>query len=378
MVIKFSWPRLLAMIVKEFIQIKRDRGTFAMIVFLPLLEVILFGYAINSDPKHLPTLLLDQDRSVITRTLAKGLENTNYFQFTKEAKSEAEAERQLAEGKVQFILNIPAYFTHNLIRNEHPSILLEVDATDPSATSGAISALTVLTDTVFNRDFQGSLTYLKTEQPAVNVNIQKKYNPAGITQYNIVPGLVGVVLTMTMAMITAIAITRERERGTMENLLATPLRPAEVIIGKIIPYILVGYIQISLIIFTAKILFQVPLLGSLLLLYIMALPFVTANLAVGITISTVAKNQLQAVQMTVFFFLPSILLSGFMFPFAGMPTWAQYIGQALPLTHFLRIIRGILLKGNGFAEIWPNLWPILLFLIVVIYIAVKRYRQTLD
>lgn len=284
----------------------------------------------------------------------------------------------LARGDVQFVLTIPTNFTHNLLRNQHPTILLEADATDPSATSGAVAAINQLAQNVFSNEFQGGLSYLKTTQPAVNVDVQAKYNPAAITQYNIVPGLVGVVLTMTMTMITGIAITRERERGTVENLLATPLRPTEVIIGKIIPYILVGYLQISLILVAAKFLFGVPLLGNLVLLYIMALPFIAANLSVGITISTVAKNQLQAVQMTIFYFLPSILLSGFMFPFAGMPAWAQVLGQVLPLTHFLRIIRGILLKGNGMMMIWPSVWPILLFLMVIIFIAIKRFRQTLD
>jgi len=378
MAIKFSWYRLIAMISKEFIQMKRDRATFAMIIGIPLLQVILFGYAINSDPRHLNTALLVNDNSAFTRTFIKGMENSSYYHFIKQASSEQAAEQMLAKGDVQFILTIPTNFTHDLIRNQHPTLLLEADATDPSATSGAVAAIMQLAQTVFTNEFQGSLSYLKTIPPAVNVAVHAKYNPAAITQYNIVPGLVGVVLSMTMTMITGIAITRERERGTMEALLATPLQPIEVVLGKIIPYILVGYLQITLILLFAKFLFNVPILGNLLLLYIMSLPFVAANLSVGITISTIAKNQLQAVQMTIFYFLPSILLSGFMFPFAGMPGWAQMLGQVLPLTHFLHIIRGILLKGNGFMMIWPNVWPLLLFLLIIIFIAVKRYKQTLD
>ena len=366
------------MISKEFIQMKRDRATFAMIIGIPLLQVILFGYAINSDPRHLNTALLVNDNSAFTRTFIKGMENSSYYHFIKQASSEQAAEQMLAKGDVQFILTIPTNFTHDLIRNQHPTLLLEADATDPSATSGAVAAIMQLAQTVFTNEFQGSLSYLKTIPPAVNVAVHAKYNPAAITQYNIVPGLVGVVLSMTMTMITGIAITRERERGTMEALLATPLQPIEVVLGKIIPYILVGYLQITLILLFAKFLFNVPILGNLLLLYIMSLPFVAANLSVGITISTIAKNQLQAVQMTIFYFLPSILLSGFMFPFAGMPGWAQMLGQVLPLTHFLHIIRGILLKGNGFMMIWPNVWPLLLFLLIIIFIAVKRYKQTLD
>ena len=378
MKIKFSWLRLWAMIIKEFIQMKRDTATFGMIVMIPLIQVIIFGYAINSDPKHLTTALLVHDNSQFTRIFIKGMENTNYFDFTYFPKTEREAGELLAEGKIQFVLNIPTDFTRELIRNHHPTILLEADATDPAATSKAIAAIEDLPRTVFNRQFRGELSYLRTMPPAVNVEVQAKYNPAGITQYNIVPGLLGVVLTMTMTMITAIAITRERERGTMENLLATPIQPLEVILGKIIPYVFVGYIQITLILLFARFLFAVPMLGSLALLYGLALPFIAANLAVGLTISTLTKNQLQAVQMTTFFFLPSILLSGFMFPFAGMPIWAQRIAEVLPLTYFLRIVRGILLKGNGWFELWPNVWPIFMFLIAVVILAVMRYQRTLD
>ena len=242
----------------------------------------------------------------------------------------------------------------------------------------ARAAARALADAALDHDLTGPLAALRSRGGAVDFRIHALYNPENITQYNVVPGLMGVVLTMTMIIITALAITRERERGTMENLLATPIRPFEVMAGKILPYITVGYIQVTLILVAARWIFHVPMVGSLPLLYLVSLAFIAANLAMGITFSTLAKNQLQAIQMAFFFFLPSILLSGFMFPFRGMPDWAQVIGSVLPLTHFLRIVRGVLLKGNGLAEIWPELWPIALFLVVAMAVAVKRYRQTLD
>ena len=257
-------------------------------------------------------------------------------------------------------------------------MLVEADATDPAATGPALSTLRVIAANVFDRDFKGPLQSLQTKPGAVDFRVHAHYNPENITQYNVVPGLMGVVLTMTMVVITALAITRERERGTMENLLATPVRPFEVMLGKIMPYIIVGYIQVTLILLAARFLFNVPILGNLALLYAVAFLFIAANLAVGITLSTLAKNQLQAVQMAFFFFLPSILLTGFMVPFRGMPEWAQWIGSCLPNTHFLRIVRGILLKGNGLPEIAPHLWPLLIFVVVAMTIGVKRYRQTLD
>ena len=296
----------------------------------------------------------------------------------REAATEAEAQRLLQLGDVQFVINSPEDFSRQLLRGERPTVLIEADATDPAATGPALAAVNALASTIFNRDLPGPLARLHAKDGPVDFRIHAHYNPENITQYNVVPGLMGVVLTMTMVVITALAITRERERGTMENLLATPVRPFEVMIGKILPYIAVGYIQVSLILVAARFIFNVPMVGSLPLLYAMALVFIAANLAVGITFSTLAKNQLQAVQMAFFFFLPSILLSGFMFPFRGMPEWAQWIGTCLPNTHFLRIVRGILLKGNGFTEIMPELWPLLIFLAVAMTIGVTRYRQTLD
>jgi ABC-2 type transport system permease protein len=374
----FNWRRFWAVVVKEFIQMRRDRVTFAMMIGMPLLQLILFGYAINSDPKHLPTAIYSADNSVFSRTIVWGLHNSSYFDITREAKNEVEIQKLLAQGTVQFAVDIPVDFSRKLLRGERPDLLLEADATDPSAVGYAIAAINLLTTTVLDRDLTGPLAKLRGTPPPVNLVVHQHYNPENITQYNIVPGLMGVMLTMTMIIITALAITRERERGTMENLLSTPARPGEVMIGKIVPYITVGYIQVFLILLASKFLFNVPIVGSVPLLLVLTFFFIVANLAVGITFSTIAKNQLQAVQMAFFFFLPSLLLSGYMFPFSGMPGWAQDIGEILPLTHFLRVVRGILLKGNGFAEIAPDLWPIALFLVVMLAIGIKRYRQTLD
>jgi len=374
----FSPRRFAAMVVKEFRQMRRDRVTFGMMVGIPLLQLILFGYAINSDPKHLPTAILDNDRSIFSRDVAMAMQNSLYFDFTRTVASEAEADALLRLGRIQFVLTIPPHFGRDLIRGDRPALLLEADATDPSATSNAVSAIRQAALTACNRDLTGPLAALRAGDGPVDLRLHARYNPEAVTQYNIVPGLMGVVLTMTLVIITSLAITRERERGTMENLLITPVRPVEVLLGKILPYIVVGYLQMILIVLAAKLLFKVPVLGSLPLLFAVSFPFIAANLGVGITFSTVARNQLQAVQMSFFFFLPSILLSGFMFPFRGMPEWAQWVGSALPLTHFLRVVRGIVLKGNGFWDIAPSLWPICLFLVVSVGIGLLRYRQTLD
>ena len=375
---RYSPARVVAIMAKEFVQMRRDRLTFAMMVAIPIMQLILFGYAINSDPRSLPTAVLAADNSVFSRSIVRGMENSGYFRIVGGIADEAQAERLLAQGEVQFVVTIPEQFSRKLLRGERPVLLVEADATDPSATSNAITTLINLNQTVLTRDLLGALAPLAGQPPAFELRIHRRYNPEGITQYNIVPGLIGTILTMTMVMMTSLAMTRERERGTMENLLATPVRPLEVMIGKIVPYIIVGYIQVTIILFAARLLFAVPMVGSLALLSVALIVFIAANLAVGFTFSTLAKNQLQAMQMAFFFFLPSILLSGFMFPFRGMPEWAQWIGEVLPLTHFLRILRGILLKGNVPAEIAPNLWPIALFLLAVATIALNRYRETLD
>lgn len=374
----FSPARLWAIVVKEFIQMRRDRVTFGIMVGIPLLQLMLFGFAINSDPKHLATAVLAADRGPQGRTILQAIRASGYFDFVREVQSEGEGGELLARGEVQFFVTIPTDFSRDLLRGDRPVLLVEADATDPSATGNAISSLRTLISGALQQDLKGALAWLSPAAEPLELRVHPRYNPEGITQYNIVPGLMGVVLTMTMVMITALAITRERERGTMENLLSMPTRPLEVLVGKIIPYILVGYIQAGLILVAAKLIFHVPMVGSLGLLVTAAMIFIIANLAVGITFSTLARNQLQAVQMAFFFFLPSMLLSGFMFPFRGMPRWAQCIGEVLPLTHFLRIIRGILLKGNGMEEVGSQLWQIGLFALVAVAVGVKRYRRTLD
>ena len=373
-----SMRRFVAIIIKEFVQMRRDRITFAMMIGIPFMQMILFGFAINSDPKALPTAVIAAEQSPFSRTLIRAMENSGYFRVVRTMTSEAEADLLVAEGRVQFVLSIPEQFSRRLIRGERPSLLLTADATDPAATSNAISAFRTLAQTALNRDLVGPLRHLQQGPPPVATQIHPRYNPEAVTRYNIVPGLMGVVLTMTLVIITALAMTRERERGTMENLLSTPVHPLEVMIGKIVPYIIVGYIQMVFIVLAARYLFQVPLAGNLALLLTVALLFIAANLGVGLTFSTLARNQLQAVQMAFFFFLPSILLSGFMFPFRGMPVWAQRLGEVLPLTHFLRIVRGILLKGTGLTEILPEMWPMAIFLVVAVSIGFKRYRRTLD
>ncbi|MEO7415306.1 MAG: ABC transporter permease [Opitutaceae bacterium] len=375
---RFTFHRFWAIVLKEFIQMKRDRVTFGMMVGIPLMQLMLFGFAINSDPKHLPTAIRSADQGPFARTFVAALRTSGYFELVRDAATEEEARRLLELGEVQFVINIPEDFSRRLLRGERPTLLIEADASDPAATGPASSAVRVLAERALDRDLVGPLAKLRGKPGPVEIKIHAHYNPENITQYNVVPGLLGVVLTMTMVIITALAITRERERGTMENLLATPVRPVEVMVGKILPYIAVGYIQMTLILLAARFVFNVPMVGSLVLVYFLALLFIAANLAVGITFSTLAKNQLQAMQMAFFFFLPSILLSGFMFPFRGMPEWAQAIGSCLPLTHFLRIVRGILLKGNGWVETAPEIWPLALFFAVAMTVGAVRYRQTLD
>lgn len=374
----FSWKRLAAIIIKEFIQLLRDRGTLAIIVGIPIMQLILFGYAINTNPKHLPTVIIAKDHSDFTRTFIAGLQNTDYFKIMGEAKNEAAAKYLLATNQTQFVITIPTDFTHKLLRGERPQLLIDADATDPVATGSALAAIKTLPQTIFNPLLTGNLQYLQNTAPAIDLVTHANYNPENITQYNVVPGLLGVVLTITLVMVAAACITKEREKGTLENVLSTPARPLEVMLGKITPHIIIGYIQTLIILIAAIVLFAVPIEGNVFLLILSTLPFIAANLSVGIAFSSIASTQLQASQASAFFFLPSLLLSGFMFPFPGMPLWARCIGEVLPLTHFVRITRGIMLKGNGFIEIWPDVWPILLFMVIMMFIGLKRYRQTLD
>ena len=374
----FSLARTLAIALKEFVQMRRDRLTFAMIVGIPILQVVLFGFVINTDPKALPTAVVDYDRSEFTRSIVHALENTGYFAIVQVPASADAADALLDRGDIQFAIVFPAGFSRQLVRGENPSVLIAADATDPSATGNALAAVAQSGGAALAYDLTGSLTRLVPAPAPFTLNGQRRYNPEGITQYNIVPGLLGIILQLTMVMMTAFAVTRERERGTFESLLATPVRPLEVMAGKIAPYIVVGLIQSAIILGAAKLLFDVPMIGSLTLLGAAMMLYIAALLAMGFAISTLAANQLQAMQMTFFFFLPSILLSGFMFPFRGMPGWAQALGEIFPVTHFLRIVRGVLLKGNGAADVASHLWPIALFMVAVATIAMLRYRRTLD
>ena len=374
----FSWSRWVGIMSKEFIQLKRDRLTFGMIIGIPVLQLILFGYAINADPKRLPTAVLAADSSQYSRTLLAAMQNSGYWRITQRVSSEAEAEELLAHGEAQFVVSIPENFGRKLVRGEKPVLLIEADASDPSATGNAIAALAQIASGALARELKGSLGDLAGAEPPFELRVHRRYNPEGVTAYNIVPGLLGTILTMTMILMTGLAMTRERERGTFENLLSTPALPIEVMTGKIVPYILIGLIQVTLIFGFALTLFEVPMRGNAPLLYAVVLLFIAANLTLGITFSSIARNQLQAMQMTFFFFLPSILLSGFMFPFRGMPEWAQWLGSLLPLTHFLVLVRGIMLKGNGLDELWPQIWPIAVFMLVVISIGLGFYKRTLD
>jgi ABC-2 type transport system permease protein len=374
----FAWHRFVAILMKEFAQVRRDRLTFAMMIGIPVLQLVLFGYVINLDPKGLPTAVVSADHSVFARTLLRSLENTGYFRFVAAPATVAEAEEMMALGKIQFLVQVPEDFSRRIARGEQGVVLLEADATDPAATGNALAAIGQLGASALDRDLAGPLAARKLPAAAFEIRVHRRYNPEGSTQYNIVPGLIGVVLTMTLGMMTALAMTRERERGTLEMLLATPVRPLEVMLGKIVPYIFIGYVQVVVILAAAAWLFAVPMVGSLALLSAILVIFIAVNLAIGFTFSTFARSQMQAMQMSMFFFLPSMLLSGFMFPYRGMPEWAQVVGEALPLTHFLRIVRGIMLKGSGAAEVMPSVWPMALIMLAAMGAALVRYRRTLD
>lgn len=378
MITTFSLARLNGLIIKEFTQFKRDHSTFAMVISLPIVQLILFGLAINTNPKHLPSALINFDSGPFSRTLIHQLSNTQYFKFDHFPKSEKESLDMMQTHQVLFTLTVPPDFSRNLVRNKHPQALLEVDGTDPVSVAYAMSAANNLMRDVFQYDLNGPLESLKPKREPAELLIHTKYNPLAITQYNIVPGLLGTVLTMTFVMVASMALTKEREQGTLESLLTTPVLPSEVIIGKSTPFIVVGYVQVIAVILIAILFFGVPMIGSWTLLLVVTLPFILSNLFVGMMISTISNTQLEASQLSIFFFLPSLLLSGFAFPFKGMPMWAQWIGNALPLTHFINIVRGIMLKGIGFFEAWPDIWPILIFMLLMLFIAMKRYRQTLD
>lgn len=374
----FSLRRLGAMLVKEGIQMRRDRVTFAMMLGVPLMQLVLFGFAINNDPKHLPAALVAVSQDRYTRAMVSALETTGYYRFDHVVASAAEAEALIENGTVSFVVTIPSDFARRVARGDHPQILIEADATDPSVASGAISTLGTVAGEALLREQAAEQLTAREKSNALEVIVHKRYNPEGITQYNIVPGLLGVILQMTMVMMTSMALTRETERGTMENLLAMPASPLEIMLGKVLPYLLVGGVQVIVVLGAAKLLFSVPFVGSLPLLLVSILVFVLALVLLGYTISTMSRTQMQAMQLTFFFFLPSLLLSGFMFPFRGMPNWAQTLGEIFPLTHFLRIVRAVMLKGANYSAIAPEMLALYFFVFGFAMLALLRFRRTLD
>jgi ABC-2 type transport system permease protein len=375
---RISLMRIRALVTKEFIQILRDRSTFGMIFMMPIIQMLLYGYAINTNPKMLPTALVAADQSVYVRSITAALQNTGYFRITERPATEAEAEDLMDKGQVQFIIDIPPQFSRDLLRGADPQILIAADATDPVAIGNALASVGRINQTSLLRDLGDAPADLQARPPPFEIRVHTRYNPEGLTAYNIIPGLIALLLNMTLISMTAVAMTRERERGTLENLLAMPARPVEVMLGKISPFIIIAYMQALVILLVAGILFGMPLEGNLLLLVAALSVYIVANLGIGFTISTFATNQLQAMQLTFFYFMPSLLLSGFLFPFRGMPVWAQMLGSTFPITHALRIIRGIVLKGIGFGSVWPDIWPMLIFIVFIGFAALKRYRETID
>ncbi|WBL33219.1 ABC transporter permease [Sinirhodobacter sp. HNIBRBA609] len=374
----FSWQRLRTIIRKESIQMRRDRITFAMMLGVPLMQLMLFGFAINNDPKDLPAALVVPVQDRYSRAMVTALELTGYYRFTHPAATAAEAEALIAAGDVSFVVTMPSDFGRRFERGEHPQILIEADATDPAVASGAINTIGTVANEALLREARTEAAMAENQATKVDVVIHRRYNPEGLTQYNIVPGLLGVILQMTMVMMTAMALTRETERGTMENLLSMPVTPIEIMLGKVLPFFVVGAVQVVVVLVAARLIFGVPFAGSIWLLLLGVFVFVMALVVLGYVFSTLARTQMQAMQLTFFYFLPSILLSGFMFPFSGMPTWARWIGETLPLTHFLRLIRGVMLKGADLAAIASPLLALTGFAIGFTLLALSRFRQTLD
>ena len=373
-----SFARVKAVLIKEFVQMRRDRMTFAMMVGIPIMQLIMFGFAINSDPRHLPTALIDRDHSSFSRAIVNAAENSTFMDMAYRPQTDQEAEQLIREGRVNFIFIIPENFARDLVRGDNPQVLLVADATDPSATSGATNSMNEIVRSGLRRDLSGSLSSISGTPLAVEVVLHKRYNPAGITQYNIIPGLLGIIIAMTMTMITAVAITREKERGTMENLLAMPIKPLEMMVGKIAPYVIIGYVQTFVVLIAAEFAFDIPIVGSFAVLLSGVTVYIIVNLMIGFLFSSVAQTQMQALQMTFFLLMPQILLSGFLFPFLGMPRWAQYIGEALPATHFMRIMRGVMLKGADGSDLFTSFWPLGLIMLVVGIVSMLRYQRTLD
>lgn len=370
----FSLHRLVALLIKEMIQMRRDRVTFAMMLGVPLMQLMLFGFAINTDPKALPAALVSPTQDRYTRAMVTALELTGYYRFIAPNATEDEAEDMISRGEVAFVVTVPSDFGRRIERGDHASILIEADATDPSVASGAISTLSTVANSALLREAgQGH-----QELNGLEIIVHRRYNPEGITQYNIVPGLLGVILQLTMVMMTAMALTREVERGTMENLLSMPANPLEIMLGKVVPYLIVGAVQVVVVLVSAKLVFNVPFVGSLSLVLAGVFVFVLALVILGYLLSTVSRTQMQAMQLTFFFFLPSLLLSGFMFPYRGMPAWAQVIGEVFPLTHFLRLIRAVMLKGADFSAVAGPFFALVLFAFGLAVLALFRFRKTLD
>jgi len=373
-----SFARVKAVLLKEFVQMRRDRMTFAMMVGIPIMQLIMFGFAINSDPRNLPTALIDRDQSTFSRSIILAAENSTFMDIDYRPRTEEEAEQLIREGKVNFIFIIPENFSRDLVRGDQPQILVISDATDPSASSGAMNSMRQIVQSGLLRDLSGSLPHLADQPPAVDVVLHKRYNPAAISQYNIIPGLLGIIIAMTMTMITAVAITREKERGTMENLLAMPIRPLEMMIGKISPYVIIGYVQTLVVLIASEFAFDIPMAGSYWVLFAGVTLYIIVNLMIGFLFSSIADTQMQALQMTFMLLMPQILLSGFLFPFLGMPRWAQIIGEGLPATHFMRLMRGIMLKGADGSDLFNSFWPLGVMIFVVGLLAMVKYKQTLD
>jgi len=374
----FSLGRFGAVLAKEFIQMRRDRVTFAMMIGLPIVQLMLFGFAINADPRHLPTLVELGDNGPLTRAVISGMEQSGYFDFRGAVSGPAEGDAALRRGDANFVVVIPHDFERDVLRGRHPELLLAADASDPSAVGGAAGALSGIVQVAISETLEGPLGATAGSPPPFSVAVHRAYNPEGKTSTNIVPGLLAIILSMTMVMITAVAIVKETERGTMEMLIATPVKPLEVMLGKILPYVFVGYVQALVFLVAAAVIFKVPFEGSWLAFFIGFNLYIVVNLALGFLISTLARSQMQAMQLSFFTILPSILLSGFMFPFAGMPDWAQVIGTGVPATHFLRVVRAVMLKGGDVADVGEEFFALGLILAVIAGIAMLRYRQTLD
>jgi ABC-2 type transport system permease protein len=373
-----SWSRVFAVFLKELVQMRRDRPTFAIMIAMPVMQLILFGYAINNDPRHMPAVIEMREDGPMTRAFLASLAQSSYVDIVAVTPQTREAEAMVRSGRANFLISIPEGFERRLVRGERPEILIAADASDPVAAGGAIAAIQQIAAQAFAPEFQGPLAYLAQAPPPYDIVVHRRYNPEGVTAFNIVPALLGIILTMTMVMITSIALTRETERGTMENLLATPVRPLEVMIGKTTPYVGVGAIQVAIVLVVSTVLFKIPFTGSMAAFLAAVALFIMTNLMLGYLISTIAQTQMQAIQMTFFIFLPSMLLSGFMFPFRAMPDWAQAIGEALPITHFLRIVREVVLKGAGFSDIAGDMGPLTLIMLVLATLALLRFRRTLD